>query len=559
MEAKKPILIIILLLTISTVAFGDRELDRTEILQIFKTLTSQPRKTWIPAGTIEATHIAYKTSSGYITDSNVTVKYDGDKFYWEIDINSYTRQTEPQGNHDGKSSRDALDLDWNKKRVFAWDGERYTMYFRSGNSAVITESPSDIPVAVNGPLTAGIVPWGYGMYTYEQLSAAESSAIEVDVNGQKQLHLTFKNTDTPEMVFVLDPAKNYAVLSCSANDVGRSFVTKTYENYQLVSGKWIPATILVERYGNSKQIPELLTQDYWDINSISTAPLQADSFGVEYETDTLVEYYSPVTDKHLSYRYSKDVNTDSLFQDRLAIALSYNTQTQNCATVATKYVASQLGKEVTDQQLAGLVNEPNKDTSLYELKQFAESLGFYCVAVKTDIQTLKNLKNYQVILYLPGTDHYVVIGHINDKYVWIIDLDSNKFYYRTKLDEFSLNWNEGAALLLSNEPLYLNGTFTELNDQEMHEIIGGFPAYSCTELIQEYDIEFCSEPIFGLCGGVYRTYYNRYGCVEDENGGNCSGDALAGNVSSPCIEDPYSPGSCTITGNWYSQYIRACK
>ena len=359
MKAKKLILIIVLLSTISTAAFGDGVLDRTEILQIFETLTAQPRKTWIPTGTIEATHLAYNASSGYITDSNVVVKYDGDKFYWEININSHTRETEPQG-----LSRDGFNLNSNIRRVFTWDGQRYTMYFRPGNHAIVTESPSDMPVRVNGPLTAGIVPWGYGIYTLEELSIAESSA---DVDDQDQIHLTLNKTNMPEIVFVFDadPVKNYPVLSCSINNPGRSSIVKTYGDYELISGIWIPTTIFIERYDSSKQTPELLTQDYWDVNYISVTVPQTDSFDVEYETGTLVEYYLPITDEPLSYQHSNEVDGDLLLQNRLAIAAASDTQTQNCATVAMKYAAGQLGMDVTDQQLAKLIQEPNEGTSLY--------------------------------------------------------------------------------------------------------------------------------------------------------------------------------------------------
>ena len=552
MNTKKLISIIVLLSTISTTAFGDRELDRTEILQIFQTLTAQPRNAWIPTGTIEATHLAYKASSGYMTESTAIVKYDGDKFYWEININSHTRGTEFQG-----ASRNNFDLNRNKKRVFVWDGQYYTVYFRSSGNAIVTESPNDIPVVVNGPLTAGIVPWGYGVYTYQELSAAESSA-EIDAQGQ--IHLTLNKTDMPELVFALDPAKNYAVLSCSINNLGRSSIVKTYGDYQkLVSGKWVPTTILIQRYDNSKQTPELLTQDYWDINSISVTPPETNSFDVAYATGTLVEYYSPVTDKPLSYHYSSEVDTDSLLYNRLMVVPAADTQSQNCATTAMKNVSAQLGRDFTDQQLAELINEPNEGTNFYELRQFAQRMGFYCLAAKTDIQSLRNLNGCQVILHLPGPNHYVVLEHIDNEYVWIIDMDDNKFYYRTKLDLFDLDWSEGIALIISNEPLNLTGNFTELSDNKLHEIIGGFLNYSCTDLIQEYDIIFCSPMIGGLCGTRYVKFYNRYGCEEDPNGGTCTGDDLVGNAWSVCIEDAYNPGYCIITGNWYSQYIRACK
>jgi hypothetical protein len=43
-------------------------LDRTEILDIFQKLTSQPRQTWIQAGIIEAVHDEYRAPK--ITDPN---------------------------------------------------------------------------------------------------------------------------------------------------------------------------------------------------------------------------------------------------------------------------------------------------------------------------------------------------------------------------------------------------------------------------------------------------------------------------------------------------------
>ncbi len=563
MKIRDFVLAVILLFIAGDFAFADRQLDQSQIQQIFQTLTDQPRNTWIPAGTIEAKHLEYKASSGYVTESTVIVKYDGDRFYWEINIDSHTRQTQPQAAPNGKSSQDDLDLDWNKKRVFAWDGQQYTMYFRPGNQAIVTEKPSDIPVKVNGPLTAGIVPWGYGVYTYEELSAAESSAIEVEVDGRKQVQMELKKADTMEIVFVLDPSKDYAVLSWSLNYAGRPTIIQTYSNYEIVSGKWVPTTIVIERYDNSKQPPELFSYDEWHLTSINTSIPQPDFFKVAYETDALVEWYSSIIDKPLSYRYSNKVNTDSLFLDRLEIALAHGTQTQNCAMAATKYISEQLGKNVTDQKLAGLVNGPNKETSLYALRQFARGLGFHCLAVKTDIRTLKNLKSCQAILHLPRAKHYVVLEHIDDEYVWIIDLDANNFYYRTKLEHFGIDWSEGTALLLSNKPLDLEGTYTEIGEGQQHKIMGsdedGFGYYSCTDLIQQSDRIYCPGMFNGVCGGRYRIYFERYGCKEDEQGGICIGVGIIGSISYDCIEDKDNPGACVGDEDEpYCKHIRAC-
>ena len=60
MKTKHILLAVAFLLSASRIAFADRPLDRTETLQILEQLTSQPRKTWISAGTIEATREEYR-------------------------------------------------------------------------------------------------------------------------------------------------------------------------------------------------------------------------------------------------------------------------------------------------------------------------------------------------------------------------------------------------------------------------------------------------------------------------------------------------------------------
>jgi hypothetical protein len=551
LKAKKLITIVAWLSTIGTVAFGSAELNRAEILQVFQALTTQPRNTWIPAGIIEATHMEYKASSGYTTDSNTTVKYDGNKFYWEININSYTKEAEHQG-----PSSEKIDMNWNKRRVFVWDGQNYTMYFRPSNRVMVTENPS-IPVKVNGPLTAGIVPWGYGMYTLEELSIAEFSG-EIDEQG---VHITLNKTNRPTITIVLDPAKDYAVLSCSINSSGLSSIEKTYGGYELVSGKWLPTTILIEGYDNSKQEPELLTLDYWTINYISTTAPEANSFAVEYEGDALVEYRPEVSGKPLFYRHYSEVDTGSLLRDRIEIltaASADDTPAQNCATAAMKYVSRRLGKNITNTQLAELVNDPNQGTSLHKLRQFAQGLGFYCLAAKTDITTLKDLSGCQAILHLPGTDHFIVFEYFDDEYVWVVDLDNNNFFYRTRLDLFNQEWSEGTALLISNTSLNnLQGNLPELGDHQLHEIIGGFPNYSCTKLIQAGKVIWCSDRIGVYCPGRYTKFEELCGCEEDPNGGTCIGYDLPGIYWSLCVISP-EWGECTDSGAYYAQYIRAC-
>jgi len=554
MNIKTFTITVISLLIFQSFAFADRPLNRAEILQIFQTLTGQPRRTWIPAGTIEASHQAYTTSEGFMTDSTVIVKSGEDKFYWEINIDSHIKQNNSSGN-----SLNTFDINRNKKRIFTWDGQKYTMYFQSGNQAIVTESNGNAP-AVNGPLTAGVVPWGYGVYTYKELSAADSSG-EIDAQGL--VHLTINHTNLPERSFILDPTKNYAVLSYLINSEGLSLTTNTYGSYELISGIWMPAVIIIERYKDTDKDLELLSYDYWTFTSVSISPPEAEAFSTVYEPDTLVEYFRPATQTPLSYRYSSEVDTEGLLQDKIEITLAGDAQTRNCATVAMKYVTEQLGTNITDEDLVGLVDEPTGSTSLYDLNQFAQQQSFYCLAGKTDIQTLRSLNGCQVILHLPEPKHYVVLDHIDDEYVWIIDLDNDKFYYRIKIDHFGLDWPEGTTLLISSEPLNPQGNFTELKDEQMHEIIGSAGGsvgnFSCTDLIQEYNIAFCTPIMGSLCDGRYQIWYNRYGCESTTTTSSCTGDGLVGSVFSPCVLNAETLDDCIITGTWYNIYMHACK
>ena len=595
MKAKHFVLAIILLLSVSCVTFADRQLDRAEILQIFEKLTSQPRKTWIPAGTIEATHeeyrapkttnlneinnrineeiqeyqsnpnkreltedlqkmrldaipfnVRYRLSNEYTMNSIVVVRLDGNRFYWEINVNSRADSVKPPADLLGNFMTEQFDLNWNARRIFAWDGAKYTTYFLPGNHAIV-DSTGSTPHVVNGPLTAGLIPWGYGYYTYKNLSTATSSAVEKDVDGQ--VHLTL-NLAGSEMVFVMDPGKDYAVISYSINGLD-TIISKQYGNYQLVSGNWVPSIVSIEQY--DAWTNKLLAYDIWNFTGINGEAPMPWSFNVDYEADALIEYRSYVTNKPAMYRYSYIVNTDMLLAERLAFAASEGTQAQNCAMAALKYAASQLGKDVTDRQLTQLVSEPDKTTSLYAMKQFAQGLGLYCRAVKTDIQTLKSLNDCKVILHIPKKNHFVVLGDIDDKYVCSIDLTKNKFYYRTDVGFFGMDWSEGTALLISNTPI--TGKFFDIKDGELRTIIGG-SGYSCTNLLQEYDVVYCSY-VGGECGDYYELYWERWGC-EAAPSGSCSNSRMISSAESPCINDPYYPEGCTITGEWTCYDTRAC-
>jgi hypothetical protein len=351
----------------------------------------------------------------------------------------------------------------------------------------------------------------------------------------------------------MDSEKDYSVVSCLVNGTANWVISKQYSDYRLVSGNWVPTTILLERYEAGSN--RLLARDLWDITAVDSNAPEADSFNVDYETDALVEYVSDITVGPVMYRHSPIVDTDMLLAKRFVFAASEGSQPQNCATAALKYTISRLGKDVTDSQLAQLVSEPNNNTSLYAMKQLVEDLGVYCRAVKTDIQTLRSLVGCEVILHIPGKNHFVVLAGIDDKYVWCIDLTNNKFFYRTDINFFDMDWSEGTALIMSEQSIQIQGSFIEIDDIQLGGIIGA-DGYSCTRLLQEYGVIYCSY-VGGECLGYYYEFYERWGCEAAESG-SCSSSVMLRYKKSPCILDPYYLDGCTVTGEWTCYYMRAC-
>jgi len=597
MKKRNFVLGICCLLFLGSMAMADRQLGRAEILQIFEQLTSRPTKTWISTGTIEAAHeqhgtpkttnqteignqiaqavqeylnnpkkrelteklqkmrldaipfnVRYRLSNQHTMNSTVVVKFDGNRFSWDVTVKSRTDSVKPGSNLAGNFMTEQFDLSWNGRRTFTWDGQKYTIYSRSGNYAVV-DAAGSFPHAVNGPLTAGVVPWGYGRYTYKSLAAAGSSAVEKNVSGQTQVHLTVNYSDGTEMLFVLDPKKDYVLVSHLKKGLDTTISTQ-YGSYQMVSGRWVPTTISIEKY--DAQTNRLLGYDVWNFTTVSGNTPAFESFNAAYEPDTLIEHHSHVTAAPSIYRSSQVIDTELLLAERLTFAASEGAQAQNCATAALKYVASRLGKDVADQQLAQLVDGADNSTSLYEMKNFALRAGFHCRAVRTDIATLRNLSGCQAILHIPSKDHFVALGDIDDQYVWSIDLANNKFCYRSDVNFFDMDWTGGVALLISDRPIM--GALSDISEAELRTITGR-SGYTCTELLQESDVIYCA--VFGgECWGYYVYYPERYGC-ESAPSGMCIDDRFLMSAETACTPDIYDLSDCEY-GEWTFYYMRAC-
>jgi len=590
MKMKLNLVAIVIVLAASSIAVADRNLSRGEILQIFEQLTSQPRKTWIPAGTIEAAHMEYRAPKVALSESQandaiaaelqrypndpdkpevaaslqqlkmeaipfnvryelsnessmtsaVIVRYDGDRFYWEITATSRTDSVKRGPELADNFMTDDFRMEWNARRIFAWDGEKYTTYSASAKHATI-DSAGRTPHGVNGPLTAGIIAWGHGYYSYDSLCAAESSAVETVISGQTRIELTVNYANGRQMVFVLDPARDYAATCLTAGGMGDRLMTTNYSNFKLVAGAYVPTNILMETY----DLPQdrLIARDLWEITKLDAAVPSAESFDVECTDDTTIELVFNATEAPAICRYS------DIAEGRMLPVANKSSQPQNCATAALRHCLSKLGVPADDQRLSKLVSGADNRTSLAQMKQYVQSLGLDCKAVTTDISALRKLQDCQAIVHIPGRNHFVVLDGFEGRYARIADPLSNK-YSRLDVDLFNSQWAEGTALLVSNRKI--SGFAAEIDGARLANIVGA--AYNCNVVLQTWYYVPCVY-IGGLCGGMYRDYSYRLGCGYAATG-SCSMSILLRYKKAPCYEQ--SPAKCQNTSDWTLYYMRAC-
>lgn len=585
-------LIVLLVLSAAVATHAQQILDDGETLDILDKLTGRNQSTWIPAGVMEATrqtyiapvttdedeierqiqqeikafqaypdeilksdelqkmyleaipfNVRYRLANECTMTSNVSIKYDGERFYWDIDITNRSDSVVPTGDLIDNFMTDNFDLSGNEQRIFAWDGQEYVIYSASADYATV-DTEDLFPRTVGGPLTAGFIAWGQGNLTDADLKAAEVSAAQTDRDGTTQIRLSIEQTDGTLQEFFLDPAKDYAVTGCTVQQSDNTVTTVYYDGYEQVAESWVPSSMLIEKH--EVLTGRLLRSDKWEINSVEARVPKADEFKIAYHNNTLIEYHSSVSDKTSLYRYASTVDTDAMLAEHLTYEAQKGKQKQNCATVALKHAAAQLGKSISDEKLAPLVDSKGR-TSMYDLKQYAEGLGLHCRAVKADPSTLKDLLDCQIILHLPNKDHFVVLDRLDDKEAWIVDLSRENFYYRKPVASTPTLWSRGTAMLLSKQPLAeCSGVAAEASLRQMV----GATYYSCTDLIQSERVIMCNM----ACTSSFYYFWDRYGCEEADEG-TCQWQTLARYITTGCVLDMLN--NC-LASEWYYGYMQAC-
>jgi hypothetical protein len=592
-------------LSVTTVGYADRVMSRTEANNILQKKAATPTTTWLPAGTIEATHVEYRAAkctdaaeieaeiqrqisaykantsktevsaelqkmaleaipfnvryemgNEYTMTSNVTLKYDGNKFYWSIKAGARTDSMAVPSAMKANYKAKYFNMNWNATRIFAWDGQKYTLSSALTNKATASadnatvDAAGTLPHNVNGPLTAGVIPWGYGSFTSSKMDNATVSAAEVTRDNKTQVDMTVQNSDGSKMTFSFDPAMDNAVTAYTWQGKLNKTRSCYYSGHKKVGAQWIPMTILVEQH--DLETGRLLRSDKWDFTKVDTTTPR--DFSVAFSTGARIEQYSPTSAEPAVYDYSNEMDTDRLLADQIAFSVAKETSAQNCATAALKYVASSFGKSVSEAQLSKLVG-PDGRTSLDAIRQAALGLGLNARAVTMDLATLRTLTGCKAVLHMPGTDHFVVLNCIDGPDAWLVDLSSKKFCYRTSADLLPDAWSEGTALLLSVRPI--TGQLNDMDKTAAGTITGG-AGWSCINLISGRDVYYCNgyDPPIG-CDGYLEYYYVRYGCLETPSG-TCTEQWMLLNASTPCIQDPTDENECYPDGEWTYYYVPAC-
>jgi predicted double-glycine peptidase len=526
--------------------FAEQALDSTQITQLFETLCQASAGGWIQQGQIEAIHRSSNEMTGEMMESTETIVTDGVRFSWQITVNSYKKK----GEQDSQNSKDFMQ--WNQDRQFVWDGQTYTMYFKAGQQAIVYDNPSAVPVQATGPLTAGYIPWGRGAFAIKALLASQVSATQVLSESGNLINMTIQTPDRPQLQLVLDPARDYAVLSYTIEKKNVRIIY-TYSNYVIKAGRNIPMDILIEKYQGEK----LQSFDSWEILFVTDQASEQEKFAVPFQDKTLVEYRTSLLDNSLFYQHSKNKDIKPLLETRMEAAIKEDVQKQNCGTLAIKQVLEPFGISVEDTELSSLISEASGETSLYQIQQFIQKKGLYGTSAKITVEMLEQLKDCRVLLHFPQKTHFVVLDRIEGEKVWIVDMGRETFYHCMDMPEFKQEW-AGIALIVSKQPILLKRGYKSIPEDVLRNIKGsGY--FACTRVIQNYRFEVCPDMMLMLCMGRYEVWYPRYGCEINPSIGTCESRPLVGMVYSYCIEDMNNPGDCNITGDFLARYMRACE
>lgn len=577
-----------IVLSLSIMSLSQDRLSRSEILEIVEQLIQEQRTAWIQTGTLEVWHteyraplltepeeieakiqqdiagfesnpgeiiktedlqaqkraaipfnVRYKYANETTTMTYEIIKVDQDLHSQDIIIESRTESVRKPASLTYNEMTEDLDLNGNQRRIFAWDGQNYTLYNLPINIAIV-DAANRFTQAGIAALKAGLIPWGEGLFSKQNLMDAQISG-QVAQNGE--LAITFVWDSGMELTASLDSKRSFALQAYSLTRPDGTVNTGDLLQYRNVNKAWIPKEIITARYSGHR----LLEQDQWELIDVSTETPRPGAFSPEYLENASVSHYSPVSDKPLRYHYNSRVDTHALLARRLDVETNGNNSAHNCATLCMAYAAEKLGRPIPDQQLTDIVDSGL--TTLLQLKSLALSLGLSAEVVKTDIPGLAQRAEEQVLLHLPGKNHFVVLDHIDGEDIWVVDLLSRRFYYPINFNRFTAAWSEGVALILSNDPISLAKSDTIVTDAGARGIVGGKLA-TCTNVKQAAGHVLCDSD----CTEYYYYMFKMMGCVPRPQDG-CYEELTISGYTIACTQGVHD---CEA-GPWWYDYLDACQ
>jgi len=468
---------------------------------------------------------------------------------------------------------------WNQQRTVAWDGQEFLIHNASPSQGLNHAYRQDTPVlpsALPDPLIAGLIPWGHGIYTLDNLARAAVHGSETTVDGvtitkisihsgigpsRTQIEATLARQHSPQGI----PA--YALTAVQILKGQQGEFTAKHSGHIWLEGRWVPTQIVTERpqsqYGAERTVRQTFLLEF------SSEPVSERDMHPPLR-DAWVEYHAPGLAQPLRYQMSSTIDSEILLQEKLAL-MQVKAQNQaharmhppvinrsgNCATLSLGYVSRALGHPIDDRKLASLVDDAGK-SSLFDLRKLARQEGLYCEVVSTNIDSLATLGACQIILYLPDKGHFVVLGDVDTFDIQLIDLQKNTFLYPLNKHKFNLDWQEGIALVLSTDSIgFPLSSQIELPPDRVLKSKRAGLAYDCTKLIQDgesYDVHCPDSP---PCGGIYKDYSTIFGCDLAESG-TCTNFIQWAYKESNCMLKPTDPTQCTY-GRWtFIYYLYAC-
>jgi hypothetical protein len=128
-----------MVVTLSVITVGDRTFETSEVNALLQTLTASPKSTWLSSGTIRAQYLEFRVGEETAYESEELFRFDGQRFYWEILLMDPPAES-------AAPAVERPDHQTNKHRIFTYDGNAYTRYYKSADYAVVVMNQQEVPV-----------------------------------------------------------------------------------------------------------------------------------------------------------------------------------------------------------------------------------------------------------------------------------------------------------------------------------------------------------------------------------------------------------------------------